>query len=179
MGKPFDHREVKHYWDSFNRFEKYAVQLMMAEVVKDHIYMTARDKVREALQGLEGMGLEMHDKIYVQFKIGFVMNDLLAVVGAIRRRREGGSKVANQDDLSEWYADIQKRMRRSPRYWYECAKLWLGEWWWYLKNRNKTMEEIVAAQYPDLVHTLHWDEHPEDWDAGCFCAECRGYMANE
>jgi len=84
----------------------------------------------------------------------------------------------HREDLSEWYAEKQRQFRRSPRYWYECAKLWLGEWWWYFKNRNKTMEEIVAAQYPDLVHTLHWDEHPEDWDDGCFCAACREYMAN-
>jgi hypothetical protein len=82
----FDHREVLHYWDSFTRFEKYACQLMMTEVLKNHTYITAKDKVREALQGLEGRGLKMHDHIWVSFKVGFVMNDLLAVVGGFRRR---------------------------------------------------------------------------------------------
>jgi hypothetical protein len=41
------------------------------------------------------------------------------------------------------------------------------------------MEEIVANYYPDLLHTYYWDEHPEDWDDGCFCVQCRSYMANE
>jgi hypothetical protein len=59
---------------------------MMTEAIKNHVHMTGKDKVREALQGLEGLGLEMHDKIYVKFEVGFVMNDLLAVVGGIRRR---------------------------------------------------------------------------------------------
>ena len=175
----FDHREVKHYWDDFNRFEKYACQLMMAEVIKNHTYMTAKIKVREAVQGLEGLGLEMHDKVYVQFKIGFVMNDLLAVVGGIRRRQGGRPKLPNQQSPAEWYAEVQRRMKRSPRYWLEYARLWISEWWYAWKIRNKTLEEIVAAQYPDLVHTIHWDEHPEDWNDGCFCATCRGYMANE
>ena len=31
----------------------------------------------------------------------------------------------------------------------------------------------VTETNPDAVHTLDWDEHPEDYDEICFCTECR------
>ena len=89
-GKPteFDHREVLHYWDDFSKREQYACYRLVAEMIKGHTYMTGEDKAREALQGLRGKGIGMHEKIQLKFTVKFVMNDLLALVGTMRRHRK-------------------------------------------------------------------------------------------
>jgi len=42
-----------------------------------------------------------------------------------------------------------------------------------------TLEELkadVAKHNPALLHTFEWESHPESWDHGCYCAECRSEM---
>jgi hypothetical protein len=38
---------------------------------------------------LEGMKLGMHSKIAIRFEVDFLMNDLLAIVGLVRRMADG------------------------------------------------------------------------------------------
>ncbi|MHC4310920.1 MAG: hypothetical protein ACYSW3_00430 [Planctomycetota bacterium] len=83
------------------------------------------------------------------------------------------------EDPAAWFNQTLAKMRRSPRFWWEYFKIWIVEVWLGWKWRNKTVYEIIEIQYPDLAHTAYWDEHPEDWEDGCFCATCRSYMANE
>ena len=33
----------------------------------------------------------------------------------------------------------------------------------------------VGETCPEAVHTLEWDEHPEDFEDPCFCSTCRSY----
>jgi hypothetical protein len=66
------------------------------------------------------------------------------------------------EDPAAWFNQTLAKMRRSPRFWWEYFKIWIVEVWLGWK-----------------WHTAYWDEHPEDWEDGCFCATCRSYMANE
>lgn len=85
----FDHREALWDWADFSKVEQYACYRVIAEAIKSHVYMVGEDKAREALQHLSGMPMMMHDKFFIQFRVGFVMNDLLAIVGSVRRRKKG------------------------------------------------------------------------------------------
>ena len=87
--------------------------------------------------------------------------------------------MSNKETLEEWYAAKWRKFRWSPIFWWYRSREWLDDLWWRWKTRGMVMEEIVANYYPDLLHTYYWDEHPEDWDDGCFCVQCRSYMANE
>lgn len=78
----------KQYWDLFSDDEKTACIEWVAETLKNHIYMTAIDKSEEALIQLAGMTLGQHDLIEINFEINFVINDLLVVVGGMRRKNE-------------------------------------------------------------------------------------------
>jgi hypothetical protein len=77
------------YWDGFSGLEKSACFIGIAEVLKSHIYMMAEEKARQALVQLEGMKLGMHSKIAIRFEVDFLMNDLLAIVGLVRRMADG------------------------------------------------------------------------------------------
>ena len=36
-------------------------------------------------------------------------------------------------------------------------------------------EAQAQRDYPEYAHTWEWDEHPEDYEDMCFCADCRSY----
>jgi len=65
--------------------EKEAIITELAERMKDIIYMNAREKAEEALDQILKDDLHPNDTIDITYNIRFVFNDILQILGRIRR----------------------------------------------------------------------------------------------
>ena len=99
--------EEQYYWDSFSDLEKSACFIGIAEVLKSHMYMMAEEKTRQGLVQLEGMKLGMHSKISIRFEVAFVMNDILAIVGLVRRMADG-ELIHGREIIQEFAKSIEE-----------------------------------------------------------------------
>lgn len=69
--------------------EKNAIITELAERMKDIIYMNAREKAEEALDQILEDSLSPNDIIDIDYNIRFVFNDILQILGRIRRTKMG------------------------------------------------------------------------------------------
>ena len=69
--------------------EKNAIITELAERMKDIIYMNAREKAEEALDQILEDSLSPNDIIDIDYNIRFVFNDILQILGRIRRTKTG------------------------------------------------------------------------------------------
>jgi len=68
--------------------EKQAITTELAERMKDVIYMNAKEKAEETLNNILQSDLSPVDIIKVTYQIQILFNDILQMLGRIRREKE-------------------------------------------------------------------------------------------
>ena len=68
--------------------EKNAIITELAERMKDIVYMNAREKAEEALNDILEDIPSPNDIIEIDYNIRFVFNDILQILGRIRRKKQ-------------------------------------------------------------------------------------------
>jgi len=68
--------------------EKKALIKELAERMKDIVYMNAESRAQATINSLLEVELEPSDPIKINYKFNFVFNDILQILGRIRRKKE-------------------------------------------------------------------------------------------
>ena len=72
--------------------EKNAVVKELAERMKDVVYMNAEEKAESAVNELLELDLSPDSSININYKITFLLNDILQILGRIKRQKRGDEK---------------------------------------------------------------------------------------
>lgn len=76
----------KPWFATLSQSEKEVVIHEMASRMKDVVYMNAERKMLEATNNLEKRNMSPDDSITITYNFGFIMNDIIQIVGHYRRR---------------------------------------------------------------------------------------------
>lgn len=71
-------------WQTLSVQERQVVVDEMAERVKDFVFMDAKEKVREIIDE-QNWVCDGEDSLVVHFEVEFVVNDLVQIIGRMRR----------------------------------------------------------------------------------------------
>jgi len=72
---------------NLTKSEREAIIKELAERMKDIIYINAEKRAEETLNEILSMNLKPNDPITIDYNIQFIFNDILQILGRIRRKR--------------------------------------------------------------------------------------------
>ena len=72
--------------------EKNAVVKELAERMKDVVYMNAEEKAEWAINRLLEVDLPPDSSININYRVTFLLNDILQILGRIKRQKRGDEK---------------------------------------------------------------------------------------
>jgi len=78
--------------------ERNAIITELAERMKDIIYMNAREKAEEALDDILKADPHPNDTVEINYKFQFIFNDILQMLGRIRRQKSETTSQRRGDD---------------------------------------------------------------------------------
>jgi len=77
---------MKHYKVSdFSTKEVEEIKKEIAKRIKDYVFMVSKEKASEVIDKISKLSFIGEDVIEVNFQIDFLMNDILQIIGRLRR----------------------------------------------------------------------------------------------
>ena len=75
-------------WGDLSKREQYATVRKVSEIVKNYVFMTIEKQVRTSLYSLSNTEVDGDDTIEFKLTYSIVWNDVLCIVGGMRRRHD-------------------------------------------------------------------------------------------
>jgi len=76
----------KYKFDDFNKEEVSLIKQEITRRIKNLIFMAAENQTSEIINKMVGMSFNGEDTIDIKFSTVFVFNDILEIVGGLRRK---------------------------------------------------------------------------------------------
>ena len=78
--------KLYNFHEDFTEEELEAVKKIMAERIKNYVFMTAEEKAKGLIDGFEKFYFTEIDTISIVFEMNFVFADALEILGGLRRK---------------------------------------------------------------------------------------------